>query len=76
VTEDDIKRAYTIFRMAMFDNMLNHPVSPLTTSNGVDIVENLVDTRSLRFSSHRDTYLVLIQTILKDILHNKTSRLS
>jgi hypothetical protein len=50
VIEDDFKGTETVFWMAVFDNVLDDPISPLTTSNGVDIFKNLLNTRSLPIS--------------------------
>jgi len=48
VLEDDFKGSKTILWMSMFDNVLDDPISPLTTGNGVDIFKNLFNTRPLR----------------------------
>jgi hypothetical protein len=50
VIEDDFKGTETVFWMAVFDNVLDDPISPLTTSNGVDIFKDLLNTRSLLVS--------------------------
>jgi hypothetical protein len=47
VGEDDVESAKTIVWMAVFDDMLNDPVSPLTTCNGIYILQNLLNTRTL-----------------------------
>jgi hypothetical protein len=47
VLENNIKSSKTIFWMSMFDNVLDDPVSPLTTSNGIDIFKDLLNTRAL-----------------------------
>jgi hypothetical protein len=45
--ENDIEDTNTIVRMTMFDNVLNNPIPPLTASNGIDILEDLLNTRTL-----------------------------
>jgi hypothetical protein len=45
--ENDIQCSSTIFGMAMFDNMLDNPVSPLTARDGIDIGENLFNAGTL-----------------------------
>jgi hypothetical protein len=78
VIEDGFKGTETVFWMAVLDNVLDDPISPLTTSNGVDIFENLLNTRSLPVSlwGEGDRDLVFIQAILKDVLNDQTSSLA
>src|SRR5438477_1294020 len=75
--ENDIKCTNTVIRMTMFDNVLNNPIAPLSTSNSVYVFKNLFNTRTLIHQlEFNGTCLILIQTILENILNNKTSSFS
>jgi hypothetical protein len=45
--EDDFKSTNPIFRMTMFDNMLNDPISPLTAGNSINVFKDFLDAGTL-----------------------------
>ncbi len=85
VTQDMVDRPATVCRGAVFADVLDAPVAELAMGDNVDAGQDFVDAGALyptvRYVinqcrlRHAGTYLVLFETVLKDVLHNKTSGL-
>lgn len=73
--------AASVGRCAVFADMLNAPIAELTMSHDIDACKYFLDTRALNTSSvvhlnssDMKTYLVLLEAILENVLHDKTAR--
>lgn len=74
--KDVLNGASAVGDRSMFANMLNTPIAELTMGNNVDTGQNFVDTRALWVCQYlslsmtsNSTNLVVLETILKNILH-------